>query len=105
MTAGVAVLFVSHRLDEVFALCDRATVLRDGRHVVTAPTATLTTADLVRHMVGRAVSLFPKGEDKIGEVLLEVSGLAGAGAFRDVGFTVHSGVRARSSGGGKGISG
>ena len=59
---GVAVLFVSHRLDEVFELCDRATVLRDGKHVVTAPTSEMTTADLVRHMVGRAVSLFPKVE-------------------------------------------
>jgi rhamnose transport system ATP-binding protein len=88
---GVAVLFVSHRLDEVFALCDRATVLRDGRHVITAPTAGLTTADLVRHMVGRAVSLFPKGEAQIGEVLLEVRGLAGANAFRDVSFTVRAG--------------
>jgi len=88
---GVAVLFVSHRLDEVFALCDRATVLRDGRHVITAPTASLTTADLVRHMVGRAVTLFPKVDAPIGEVLLEVRGLAGANAFRDVSFTVRSG--------------
>ena len=88
---GVAVLFVSHRLDEVFALCDRATVFRDGRYVTTAATADLTTADLVRHMVGRAVTLFPKGEAKIGDVLLEVKGLALAGAFRDVSFSVRAG--------------
>ncbi len=88
---GVAVLFVSHRLDEVFELCDRATVFRDGRYVTTAATADLTTADLVRHMVGRAVTLFPKGEAKIGGVLLEVKGLALAGAFRDVSFHVRAG--------------
>jgi rhamnose transport system ATP-binding protein len=88
---GVAILFVSHRLDEVFALCDRATVFRDGRHVVTLPTSALTTADLVRHMVGRAVSLFPKVETPIGDVLLEVEGLSRAGSFRNVSFTVRSG--------------
>jgi rhamnose transport system ATP-binding protein len=88
---GVAVLFVSHRLDEVFALCDRATVLRDGHHVITAPTSELTTADLVRHMVGRAVTLFPKSEARIGDVLLEARNLAAAGAFRDVSFTVRAG--------------
>ena len=88
---GVSVLFVSHRLDEVFALCDRATVFRDGRHVVTMPTRDLTTADLVRHMVGRTVSLFPKVETPIGDVLLEVSGLTKVGEFRDVGFSVRAG--------------
>jgi rhamnose transport system ATP-binding protein len=88
---GVAVLFVSHRLDEVFMLCDRATVLRDGRHVVTAATAELTTGDLVRYMVGRSVTLFPKGEAAIGEVLLEVRGLSDATAFRDVSFSVRAG--------------
>ena len=88
---GVSVLFVSHRLDEVFALCDRATVFRDGRHVVTTPTRDLTTADLVRHMVGRTVSLFPKVETPIGDVLLEVSGLTKVGEFRDVGFSVRAG--------------
>ena len=88
---GVAVLFVSHRLNEVFALCGRATVLRDGRHVITAETSGLTTADLVRHMVGRSVTLFPKGDAHVGEVLLEVHDLAGAGTFRDVSFSVRAG--------------
>jgi rhamnose transport system ATP-binding protein len=88
---GVAVLFVSHRLDEVFVLCDRVTVFRDGRHVVTAPTAELTTADLVRHMVGRTVSLFPKVENPIGDVLLDVRGLTRLGEFQDVTFTVRVG--------------
>ena len=88
---GVAILFVSHRLDEVFALCDRATVLRDGRHVVTSATQDLTTADLIRHMVGRAVSLFPKVETPAGEILLEVEHLTRVGSFRDVSFTVRAG--------------
>ena len=88
---GVAILFVSHRLDEVFDLCDRATVFRDGRHVVTTATSQLTTADLVRHMVGRTVSLFPKIETPVGDVLLEVEGLTRAGVFRDISFAVRSG--------------
>ncbi|MDQ6793233.1 MAG: sugar ABC transporter ATP-binding protein [Chloroflexota bacterium] len=88
---GVSVLFVSHRLDEVFELCDRATVLRDGRHVISTATRDLSTADLVRHMVGRAVSLFPKVEAPIGDVLLEVHGLTRVGVFRDVGFSVRAG--------------
>lgn len=88
---GVAVLFVSHRLDEVFDLCDRATVFRDGRHVVTARTADLTTADLVRHMVGREVSLFPKVRAPIGDVVLEVKGLTHGEDFRDVSFALRTG--------------
>ncbi|HEY8989465.1 MAG TPA: sugar ABC transporter ATP-binding protein, partial [Candidatus Limnocylindrales bacterium] len=88
---GVCILFVSHRLDEVFALCDRATVFRDGRHVITTETSALTTADLVRHMVGRTVSLFPKVETPIGDILLEVEGLTRAGVLRDIGFAVHAG--------------
>jgi rhamnose transport system ATP-binding protein len=87
----VAILFVSHRLDEVFELCNRATVLRDGRHVITTPTTALTTADLIRHMVGRVVSLFPKVDTPVGEVLLEVEGLSRAGAFRNVSFAIRAG--------------
>ena len=88
---GVSILFVSHRLDEVFELCDRATVFRDGRHVVTTRTSELTTADLVRSMVGRVVSLFPKVETPVGDVLLEVEGLTRVGVFRDIGFAVRAG--------------
>jgi rhamnose transport system ATP-binding protein len=88
---GVSILFVSHRLDEVFDLCDRATVFRDGRHVITTATSQLTTADLVRHMVGRTVSLFPKIETPVGDVLLEVKDLTRVGVFRDVGFSVRAG--------------
>jgi rhamnose transport system ATP-binding protein len=87
----VSVLFVSHRLDEVFDLCDRATVFRDGRHVITTSTGELTTADLVRHMVGRTVSLFPKIETPMGDVLLEVEGLTRLGVFREIGFSVRAG--------------
>ena len=88
---GVAVLFVSHRLEEVFELCDRSTVLRDGKLVITAPTSELTTADLVRHMVGRSVSLFPRTAAKIGDVLLDVRNLTRLGAFRDISFSVRAG--------------
>ena len=88
---GVSILFVSHRLDEVFDVSDRATVFRDGRHVITTATSSLTTADLVRHMVGRSVSLFPKVETPIGEVLLEVEHLTRSGVFRDISFSVRAG--------------
>jgi rhamnose transport system ATP-binding protein len=87
----VAVLFVSHRLGEVFDLCDTATVLRDGKHVITAPTRDLTTGSLIRHMVGREVTLFPRVETAIGEVLLDVQGLSRTGEFEDVSFTVRAG--------------
>ena len=88
---GVAILFVSHRLEEVFALCDRATVFRDGRLVVTRVTSELKTGDLVRYMVGREVTLFPKVEAPIGDVLLDVRGLSRSDTFHDVSFTVRSG--------------
>jgi rhamnose transport system ATP-binding protein len=88
---GVAVLFVSHRLGEVFELCDRASVLRDGRHVITAPIAELTPAELIRHMVGRDVALFPKASAALGEVVLDVRRLTRRDAFEDVSFNVRAG--------------
>jgi rhamnose transport system ATP-binding protein len=90
--AGAAVLFISHRLDEVFALCERITVMRDGQWVSTDPAAELSVDQLVRRMVGREVSaLYPKLPAAQGEARLEVRGLTRAGYFADVSFTVHSG--------------
>jgi rhamnose transport system ATP-binding protein len=89
---GVAVLFISHRLDEVFTLCQRVTVMRDGRWVSTDPVTDLTVEELVRRMVGRAVSsLYPKLPAEVGEPRLEVRKLTRAGYFADISFTVRSG--------------
>ncbi|GAA2851292.1 sugar ABC transporter ATP-binding protein [Nonomuraea rubra] len=90
--SGAAVLFISHRFDEIFALCQRVTVMRDGRWVSTDPAAGLTVDELVRRMVGREVSsLYPNADTTAGEPRLEVRGLTRHGVFADVGFTVRGG--------------
>ncbi|WP_043620053.1 sugar ABC transporter ATP-binding protein [Nonomuraea candida] len=90
--AGAAVLFISHRFDEIFALCHRVTVMRDGRWVSTDPAAGLTVDELVRRMVGREVSaLYPRTDAAVGEPRLEVRSLTRHGVFRDVSFTVRGG--------------
>jgi rhamnose transport system ATP-binding protein len=89
---GHAVVFVSHRLDEVFALCDRMTVMRDGTTVGTELLSDVTEADLVRLMVGRDVSeLFPKLDTEIGDAVLEVSELGKVGEFEGITFSVRAG--------------
>jgi rhamnose transport system ATP-binding protein len=87
-----AVVFVSHRLDEVFALCSRITVMRDGATVGSAPTKEMTEQSVIKLMVGREVSeLYPKLEAKIGDVVLKVEGLGLAGQFEDISFEVRAG--------------
>jgi len=89
---GRAVLFISHRFDEVFALCDTVTVMRDGSYISTTAIADTTVDELVRQMVGRDVTeLFPKQETEVGEPLLEVAGLTNPGVFHDISFTVRAG--------------
>jgi rhamnose transport system ATP-binding protein len=89
---GTAVLFISHRLEEVFALCQRVTVMRDGRHVLTSPIEELTTDSIIRAMVGREMSaLFPKTRAEAGRVVLKVDRLTREGVFTDVSFDVRSG--------------
>ncbi len=89
---GVAVLFVSHRLEEVFTIADSLTVFRDGSHIITAPVSEMTTEAIIKHMVGRDLSNpSPKGEAEIGEVVLEVRHLTRSGVFTDVCFQLHRG--------------
>jgi len=78
---GVAVMYVSHRMDEIFALADRVTVLRDGRHVETRPIAEVTPADLVQAMVGREVASPEIRATEPGPVRLRVTGLSSPGKF------------------------
>jgi len=89
---GAAVLFISHRLEEVFASCQRVTIMRDGGFVRTDRVKDVTVDDIIRSMVGRELdSLFPKTETAPGEVVLEVEGLSREGAFSDISFTVRRG--------------
>jgi ribose transport system ATP-binding protein len=88
---GVTVIFISHRLHEVFHIADRVTVMRDGRFVEEAEVQAITKDDLIRAMVGRQLSdAYPVRNGVIGKVALEVSGLSGPGVEK-VDFTVHTG--------------
>ncbi|MFI5897615.1 sugar ABC transporter ATP-binding protein [Actinoplanes sp. NPDC051513] len=89
---GAAILFISHRFEEITALCERITIMRDGKHVATEMVADLSVDEMIRRMVGRDLSaLFPKQEVEPGEVMLEVSGLSREGVFRDITFDVRAG--------------
>jgi rhamnose transport system ATP-binding protein len=87
-----AVLFISHRLEEVFAICQQVTIMRDGRFVRTAQVGALTIDDIIRSMVGRDLdTLFPKTDTAPGAVVLDVQRLSREGVFADVSFTVRAG--------------
>ena len=91
-TQGVTCLYVSHRLDEIFRLCDAVTVLRDGRHVATCPVAAVDRDALVEMMVGRRVDDHVSSRAvAVGEEMLRVDCLTGASGFRDVSFTLRAG--------------
>ena len=89
---GVTVIFISHRLDEVKRICDRVTVLRDGRLVETRPIGEASVDDIIRLMVGRdIVNKYPKVRVARGRAALEVRGLERRGVLRDVSFTAYEG--------------
>lgn len=88
---GVAVVFISHRLEEVRQVVDRVIVMRDGQRVATMPAAEASEESIIRAMVGRLVGLFPKAETKTGNVVLEVRRLSGHNGVHDVSLSVRSG--------------
>jgi ribose transport system ATP-binding protein len=88
---GVTIIFISHRLPEVFRIADRITVMRDGCVVEEAEASSITRDELIRAMVGRQISdAYPARNCVIGEAVLEVASLSGPGVER-VDFTVHAG--------------
>jgi len=89
---GVGIVYVSHRLREIFALADRVTVLRDGACIGTRPIGEVTEASLISMMVGRSIDqLFPKVDAPRGKTLLELRKLSYQHAVRDVSLTVRAG--------------
>ncbi|HSL46977.1 MAG TPA: sugar ABC transporter ATP-binding protein [Anaerolineales bacterium] len=89
---GTAVIFISHRLEELYTLADRVTVLRDGSYVDTRPMKDVTRDDLIRMMVGRTITnLFPKQDVQAGDVVLKVENLTRTGSFYNVSFELRRG--------------
>ncbi|MEU0791919.1 sugar ABC transporter ATP-binding protein [Amycolatopsis sp. NPDC005961] len=89
---GAAIMFISHRFEEITELCQRVTIMRDGKHVSTDLVEDVTVDDMVKRMVGRDLdALFPKQDVEPGAVVLEVEGLAREGVFRDISFSVRAG--------------
>jgi rhamnose transport system ATP-binding protein len=93
LTSGdVGVVYISHRLEEIFEISDRVTVLRDGRHIKTSPASELDSEELVRLMVGRPLNeLFTRHPHEPGEVALEVRGLSREGEFEGVDLMLRRG--------------
>jgi rhamnose transport system ATP-binding protein len=89
---GTAIIFISHRLEELFTLADRVTVLRDGSYVDTRSIKDVTRDDLIRMMVGRTITdLFPKQNVSAGNVVLKVESLTRTGSFYNVSFELRRG--------------
>jgi rhamnose transport system ATP-binding protein len=90
--SGVAVLFITHRIEEVFEISDCISVFRDGRRVSTRPTAEVTEESLVKEMVGRDPSdFFAREQHPVGDVVLRVESLGREGVFSDISFDLHRG--------------
>ncbi len=88
---GVAIIYISHRLDEIFSLSDKVSVLRDGEYITTLETDKTNRAELIKYMVGREMTqTFPKRSATIGDVALEVKNLTGNGV-RNISFQAHKG--------------
>lgn len=91
---GVAIIYVSHRMDEIARIADRATILRDGRHVITAPLSELPIDTMIEHIVGKrskGLSDVAREHAQVGEALLELVNVSGVHKPQNVTMTVHRG--------------
>src|SRR6184192_1054152 len=95
---GIASIYISHKLDEIFAVCDRITVLRDGASIVTLDTKQTNKAEIIKHMVGREITdLFPRRRSKLGASALEIENLSvadphsGERFLADINFSLRRG--------------
>lgn len=87
---GITIIYISHKMDEIFKICDNVTVLRDGKHIKTMSLDTVTRPDLINLMVGRELGLeYPKETIEHGENVLEVNNLTREGVFYDVTFDLR----------------
>jgi ABC-type sugar transport system ATPase subunit len=89
---GVSIAYISHRLEEIFELCDRVTVIRDGKYISTKDVGSTNKDELVADMVGRSMdNYYPKAEVEIGGELIRVEGLNQEGVLRDINFHINKG--------------
>ncbi len=89
---GIAIVFVSHKLEEIFEICDCITVMRDGQHISTKPVKQVTNDSLIADMVGRSLDdLFPKEIFPQGEEFLRVENFNSVGVLRNVSFKAYAG--------------
>jgi len=90
--AGTSIIFISHRLEDIYQIADRVTVFRDGCYVGTWNISDLTRDDLIKLMVGREITqLFPKKKARVGDEIFRVEGLSKMGIFADISFNLHEG--------------
>ncbi|MDO4345030.1 MAG: sugar ABC transporter ATP-binding protein [Eubacteriales bacterium] len=88
---GVTVLFISHRLEEIFRIADRVTVMRDGEVIATRDIRAITRSEMINMMVGRSFTeVYPRSGAAVGEIVLEVKNISGAG-FKNVSFSLRQG--------------
>ena len=89
---GVSIVYISHRMEEIFELCDRITILRDGQYIGTRQISETDMTEVVKMMIGREIGeRYPERDVKIGDIVFEVKDLNCPGVFKDINFNVHAG--------------
>lgn len=91
---GVGIIYISHKMDELFEISDRITVFRDGQYVLTSDTEAMTSRQLIQAMVGREISeIYPVHKSTVGETILSVKNAARPGEFEGISFDLHKGEK------------